>query len=70
MKKAITIATVATVGVLVGVLNRLHRGHRKFNLAEGRPTAADIDKMTPRQLRQLEREQDQFLQAIYEHQTC
>ena len=70
MKTTLTVITLGTVGILLGALNRLHRGSRRFNLAEGHPTMEDIDKMSPRQLRRLEREQERLLQAFREHQTC
>lgn len=67
-----SIAIIATLGIaaLITVLNRVNRGRSRFNLAEGRPTAADIDKMSPRQLARLEREQEAFIDRMRTYQTC
>jgi hypothetical protein len=70
MKKSITTIVTAGANICLGILNRVHRGSRRFTIAEGRPTAADIDKMSPRQLRRLEQEQRDFLRLVREHQTC
>jgi hypothetical protein len=70
MKKSITIITTAGIAALITVLNRVNRGRCRFNLAEGRPTPEDIDKMSPRQLARLEREQEDFLNRLRTLQTC
>ena len=70
MRKSITIIATTGIAALVTVLNHVNKGRSRFNLAEGRPTPEDIDKMTPRQLARLEREQEEFLNRLRCLQTC
>lgn len=70
MSKSITIIATLGIAALITVLNRVNRGRSRFHLAEGRPTAADIDRMSPRQLARLERDQADFMDRLRTYQTC